>query len=142
MNTLLYLDYIIEAQQIQQEPPPPNPAQVLAQISAANVENIQKYILFNKVLVLKYQLENSEIQKTDYKTFSDSMYFLNVVINFFTSFTINDLMLSVNYILDNIIKSTNLQEPNLELVSDNSDMPVKQSTPTGQSPNIVTPKNK
>ena len=71
MNTLLYIDYIIEAQQIQQEPPPPDPAQVLAQISAANVENIQKYILFNKVLVLKYQLENSGIQKTDYKTFSD-----------------------------------------------------------------------
>ncbi len=118
MQTLLYLDYIIEAKQPQQEPAPPTPEQVQAQITAANIENVQKYVLFNKVLSLKYQLENSELQKSDYKLFSESMYFLNVVINFFDSFSLNDLTVSINYILDNIIKTTNLGQPNIELLTD------------------------
>lgn len=123
MQTLLYLDYIIEAKQttVQQPevPPPPSPDQIQAQITAANVENIQKYVLFNKVLSLKYQLENSDVQKTDYATYSEALYFLNVVINFFDSFSLNDLIITINYVLDNIIKSLNLNDPsNMDLVNE------------------------
>lgn len=139
MQTLLYLDYIIEAKQQtqQQEPAPPSPEQVQAQITAANIENVQKYVLFNKVLSLKYQLENSELQKSDYKLFSESMYFLNVVINFFDSFSLNDLTISINYILDNIIKTTNLGQPNAELLTDPNQL--AQAIQTGQiKPKQVT----
>jgi hypothetical protein len=120
MQTLLYLDYIIEAKQqaVPQEPPPPSPEQIQAQITAANIENIQKYVLFNKVLSLKYQLESSDIQKIDYKNYSESLYFLNVIISFFDSFSLNDLNTSINYILDTIIKTTNLGHPNMELLTD------------------------
>ena len=139
MQTWLYLDYIIEAKQQtqQQEPAPPSPEQVQAQITAANIENVQKYVLFNKVLSLKYQLENSELQKSDYKLFSESMYFLNVVINFFDSFSLNDLTISINYILDNIIKTTNLGQPNAELLTDPNQL--AQAIQTGQiKPKQVT----
>lgn len=123
MQTLLYLDYIIEAKQntVQppEPPPPPSPDQIQAQITAANIENIQKYVLFNKVLSLKYQLENSDVQKTDYATYSESLYFLNVVINFFDSFSLNDLIVTINYVLDNIIKSLNLNgSSNMDLVNE------------------------
>lgn len=120
MNTLIYLDSIMEAVQAQQAqgPPPPSPQQIQAQITAANTENIQSYILFNKILSLKYQLENSELVKTDYKTYSDAMYFLNTIISFFSSFSLNDLNVSINYVLDNIIKSTQLVDPDLGLVTD------------------------
>lgn len=123
MQTLLYLDYIIEAkQQAVQEPQPPSPDQVQAQITAANIENIQKYVLFNKVLSLKYQLESSDIQKTDYKTYSESLYFLNVLISFFDSFSLNDLNTSINYVLDTIIKTTTLGQPNLELLTNPNEL--------------------
>jgi len=128
MQTLLYLDYIIEAKQNAVQPsepptptppPPPSPEQIQAQITAANVENIQKYVLFNKILSLKYQLENSDAQKTDYETYSESLYFLNVVINFFDSFSLNDLIVTINYILDNIIKSLNLKATsNMDLLNE------------------------
>jgi len=123
MQTLLYLDYIIEAKQNipppQSEPSPPSPEQIQAQIVAANVENIQKYVLFNKVISLKYQLENSDAKKIDYATYSEALYFLNVVINFFDSFSLNDLVITINYVLDNIIKSLNLNDTsNMDLVNE------------------------
>jgi len=121
MQTLIYLDYIIEAQQAQQveaaqaPPPPPSPEQIQAQITAANVENIQKFILFNKVITLKFQLENSEIKKLDHKSYSEAIYFLNTIMNFFDSFSLNDLNTSINYVLDNIIQTTELSQPNEQL---------------------------
>jgi hypothetical protein len=124
MQTLLYLDYIIEAKQQaavpdqQLPPPPPSPEQIQAQITTANVENIQKYILFNKILSLKYQLENSEIRKTDYDIYSEAIYFLNIIINFFDGFNLNDLTITINYVLDNIIKATNLSQPDMHLFAD------------------------
>ncbi len=119
MQTLLYLDYITEIQQKQQlEPPPPTPEQIQAQITAANIENLQKYVLFNKVLNLKYQLENSTIRKLDYKSYSEAVYFLNIIISFFDSFSLNDLNITIDNVLNQIIASSELSQPDLSLITD------------------------
>jgi hypothetical protein len=120
MQTLLYLNYINEAKQIKEPepPPPPTPEQVQAQITAANIENIQKYILFNKILNLKYQLENSPIRKLDHKSYSEALYFLNIIISFFDSFSLNDLNVTIDMVLNQIITSSELSQPDLSLITD------------------------
>lgn len=89
-----------------QPPPAPAPEEVRAQINVSNNENIQKYVLFNKVVNLKYQLENRDLHKFNTKAYNDAIYFLNVLISFFNTFEFEDLVVKINVILDEI--QTNL----------------------------------
>jgi hypothetical protein len=123
MQTLLYLNCILEAKEVPpppvQEPvppPPPSPEQVQAQLIAANLENIQKYILFNKLITLKYQLENSDLTQFDPKLFSESLYYLDILITFFDTFTLIDLTNSLNYLLDRLVISVTPTQKNPKVV--------------------------
>jgi hypothetical protein len=110
MQTLYNFSLIYEANQQSQIdpnalPPPPSPEEVKAQINQSNNENIQKYILFNKVVDLKYQLENRNLDKVDVLKYNDCLYFLNILIQFFNSFEFNDLVVKINVLLDEIAKN-------------------------------------
>lgn len=112
MQTLYNFSIIYEAVQAQnpnQVDPnviqPPSPEEVKAQINQSNNENIQKYILFNKIVDLKYQLENRNLDKIDVLKYNDCLYFLNILIQFFNSFEYNDLVIKINVVLDEIAKN-------------------------------------
>jgi hypothetical protein len=110
MQTLYNFALILEAQQAPVQdpnapPPPPDPTEVMAQINQSNNENIQKYVLFSKIVDLKYQLENRDLHKIDPLSYNESLYFLNILIKFFDSFQFDDLVLKVNVILDEIAKN-------------------------------------
>jgi len=107
METLYNWSLIYEVVQPQQyqEPPPPDPEQVKAQINQSNNENIQKCILFNKIVDLKYQLENRNLDKVDVLKYNDSLYFLNILIQFFNTFEFNDLVVKIDVVLDMIAKN-------------------------------------
>ena len=95
-------------------PPPPSPEEVKAQINQSNNENIQKYILFNKVVDLKYQLENRNLDKVNVLEYNDCLYFLNILIQFFNSFEFNDLVVKINVVLDEIAKNLKCEKKEID----------------------------
>jgi hypothetical protein len=116
METIFYLNAIYEQNEkidnTQFLPPPPQPEEVQTQINVANTDNIQKYILFNKILNLKYQLENSNVQKLDAQSYNDAVYFLNILISFFDTFSLDDLTSKIDMVLNVISQSIIEDEPN------------------------------
>lgn len=92
--------------------PPPTPQEMEVEAGIASLENIQKYILFLKLLEFKRQLEFHTFDtQINFKDYQECIGYLQILITFFETFTLDQLVSSITVITDkiNLLLSVNIK---------------------------------
>lgn len=94
----------------------PNAEDMLAsqdqQVNNESIDNVERYIIYSKLLNLKYSLENSSIPNKDPKELNDVIYHMTILLTFFDSFTKDQIVEIATFLTSRINSLLNVQEQN------------------------------
>jgi hypothetical protein len=85
---------------------PVDPNQVLAdqqqQTNLEIIKNVEKYIIYNKLLNLKHILDNTTYNSKNRKESNDIIYYLTILLSFYDTFDYNQIVQISNYLISRI----------------------------------------
>jgi hypothetical protein len=73
------------------------------------IKNVEKYIIYSKLLNLKYSLENSNILNKDPKEFNELIYHLTILLSFFDTFDYDQIVQISNFLISRIDSLLNVK---------------------------------
>lgn len=73
------------------------------------IKNVEKYIIYSKLLNLKYSLETSNIPNKDPKEFNDLIYHLTILLSFFDTFDYDQIVQISNFLISRIDSLLNVK---------------------------------
>lgn len=86
-----------------------DPKQAEVQAGLASIQSVQKYVLFLKLLEFKRQLEAHNFDEhVDFKLYQECVSYVGMLITFFETFTMEQLTISINVIVDQLNKLLNV----------------------------------